>query len=119
MRPSEGHGHGYQEGEYTHPDPKLYNCHMTLNTISLYSELSITYLYSIITLTYSRPHQVLHASNSQVFEDFDEDSSGVVDKQEFVNGMNRIGVEGLSDDEIEIVFQHFDRDGAGYSSLKS
>lgn len=48
-----------------------------------------------------------------MFEQFDTDGSGVVDKTEFVNGMKEIGVEDLSDDEIEIVFLHFDRDGAG------
>lgn len=61
----------------------------------------------------SGPRKDMDMDIKRVFEQFDTDGSGVVDKTEFVNGMKEIGVEDLSDDEIEIVFLHFDRDGAG------
>jgi len=47
-----------------------------------------------------------------VFDEMDEDGSGVIDTKEFVMGMLRIGID-LSTEELEAVFSFFDRDGGG------
>ena len=48
----------------------------------------------------------------KVFDELDDDGSGVIDTNEFVVGMLRLGVD-LTQEELESVFAFFDRDGGG------
>ena len=47
-----------------------------------------------------------------VFDEFDADGSGEIDELEFRMAMISLGVQ-LSDEECDVVFRFFDRDGGG------
>jgi len=48
----------------------------------------------------------------KVFKEMDVDESGTVDRDEFDDGIRALGAD-LTDDQLELVFMHFDRDGGG------
>jgi calmodulin len=48
----------------------------------------------------------------EAFNQFDQDGSGAIDRQEFAELMESLDA-GMSDDELEIGFSEVDRDGNG------
>ena len=49
----------------------------------------------------------------EIFQEWDEDASGRIDKREFRRAIRSLGFEQQNDDDIDLVFDEFDADGSG------